>query len=206
MSMAERIKSNPKVKAFALRLLMPENHPRPRWWVRKFLNRFYHKAGRGTIISSRTRLDVLPFNEFTVGNQTIIEDFSVINNGLGGVHIGSNCLLGISNVVIGPVKIGNHVITAQHVVMSGLNHGYEDVGQPIMKQKCSRAEIVVGDECWIGANAVITSGVTLGKHCVIAAGSVVTKDVAAYTVVGGNPARELKRYSPTDQKWERIVP
>jgi carbonic anhydrase/acetyltransferase-like protein (isoleucine patch superfamily) len=206
MSMAERIKSNPKFKAFALRLLMPENHPRPRWWVRNFLNRFYHKLGSGTIISSRTRLDVLPFNEFTVGDHTVIEDFSVINNGLGAVQIGNSCLLGISNVIIGPVKIGNHVITAQHVVMSGLNHGYEDIEQPIMKQKCSRGEIVIGDECWIGANAVITSGVNLGKHCVIAAGSVVTKDVAPYTVVGGNPARELKKYCPNNQKWERILP
>lgn len=206
MSWVARIKSHPKLKAFALHLLMPANHPRPRWWVRNLLNRFYHKVGAGTRISPRCRMDVLPFQPFTVGDRTVIEDFSVINNGMGPVHVGSNCLIGLSNVVIGPVTIGNHVITAQHVVMSGLNHGYEDITQPIMTQRCTTAPIIIGDDCWIGANAVITAGVNVGKHCIIAAGSVVTKDVEPYTIVAGNPAKALKKYCADTETWQRVQP
>ena len=61
--------------------------------------------------------------------------------------------------------------------------------------------IIVEDDCWIGANAVITAGVTIGRHSVVAGGSVVTRDVAPYTVVGGNPARILKQYDAEAGDW-----
>ena len=77
---------------------------------------------------------------------------------------------------------------AQHVVMSGLNHQFEDINLPISQQPCTTAEIIIEDEAWIGANVVITSGTKIGKHAVVAAGSVVTKDVPPYSVVGGNPS------------------
>jgi acetyltransferase-like isoleucine patch superfamily enzyme len=127
----------------------------------------------------------------------------VINNGMGDVIIGDRSRVGISSVVIGPVTIGNDVILAQHVVMSGLNHGYEDVTIPIKDQKCTVKPIRIEDECWIGANAVITSGVTIGKHSVVAAGSVVTKDVPPFSIVGGNPAKVLKQYNLQTGQWEK---
>jgi acetyltransferase-like isoleucine patch superfamily enzyme len=52
--------------------------------------------------------------------------------------------------------------------------------------------VVIGDDVWIGANAVILPGVTIGRHCVVAAGAVVTKDVPDNTVVGGIPAKVLR--------------
>ena len=54
------------------------------------------------------------------------------------------------------------------------------------------ALITIEDDVWIGANAVITSGVNIGHHSIIAAGAVVTKDVAPYTMVGGGPAKTIK--------------
>lgn len=182
---------------------MPINHPRPRWWVRNVLNRFYHKKGKRSVIMSGVRLDVLPFNKFILGRDTIIEDYSIINNGMGAVFIGDENLIGLSNVIIGPVSIGNKNIFAQHVVLSGLNHSYEDVDISIKDQKCTVAEIVIEDECWLGANAVVTAGVRIGKHSIIAAGAVVTKDVPAYSIVAGNPAKVLKQYNSTTQSWER---
>lgn len=60
----------------------------------------------------------------------------------------------------------------------------------------TKGHIILGNDVWIGARAIILSGVTIGTGAVVAAGSVVTKDVAAYTVVGGNPARPIrKRFS-----------
>ena len=56
----------------------------------------------------------------------------------------------------------------------------------------SKGDIVVRDDVWIGTNAIICSGVTLGQGCIVAAGAVVTKDVEPYAIVGGNPARVIK--------------
>jgi acetyltransferase-like isoleucine patch superfamily enzyme len=64
--------------------------------------------------------------------------------------------------------------------------------------------IVVEDDCWIAANAVITAGVRIGKHSVIAAGAVVTKDIPPYCVAVGNPAKVLKQYNFETKVWERV--
>jgi acetyltransferase-like isoleucine patch superfamily enzyme len=88
--------------------------------------------------------------------------------------------------------------------MSGLNHSYEDLDTPISKQKESTALITVEDDCWIGANAVITAGVTIGKHSVVAAGAVVTKNIPPYSVAVGNPARVIKQYDFEKKQWVRL--
>jgi acetyltransferase-like isoleucine patch superfamily enzyme len=94
-------------------------------------------------------------------------------------------------------------MTAQHVVISGLNHGYEDCTMPPSLQPVKTAPVTIGDAVWIGANAVILPGVSLGTHVVVGAGSVVTKDVADFCVVAGNPARVIRRYNPAAGGWER---
>lgn len=204
MSIREKIENNPGYKNFVLHLLMPHGSARPRWWVRNFLNPFFHKKGKGAIIRRRTRIDVLPFRNFIVGEKSIIEDFTCINNGMGDIIIGKNCMVGIGNVLTGPVTIGNNVILAQHVGVSGLNHGYTDINIPIRNQKCNVAEVRIEDDCWIGTNVVITSGVTIGKHSVVAGGSVVTKDVPSYSIVAGNPAKIIKQYNPDSEEWEKV--
>jgi acetyltransferase-like isoleucine patch superfamily enzyme len=204
-ALVQKIKSNDKLKALVLYLMIPKNQARPRLWVKALLNPFKHKKGKNALIRSNVRLDVLPFNDFSVGRDSTIEDYATINNGVGHVLIGERSRVGISCVVIGPVKIGNDVIMAQNIVMSGLNHGYEDVTMPINLQKCTMKEIVIEDESWIGANAVITAGVTVGKHAVVAAGSVVTKDVPSYSIAAGNPARIIKRYNFETQQWEKTI-
>ena len=203
-SLKEKIKSNPGLKQFAHRMIMPKGQARPRLWVRLVVNRFIHKRGKGAIVRRYTRLDVFPFNNFTLGAKSIIDDFATINNGMGDVLIGNNVQVGIGNVVIGPVTIGDNVIIAQNVVMSGLNHGYQDIAVPIGMQPCSTAEINIGADSWIGANAVITAGVKIGEHSVVAAGSVVTRNVPPFSIVAGNPARLIKQYNPATKLWEKV--
>ncbi len=185
-------------------MLMPQGQARPRWWVRSFVNPFYHKINRGAVIRPSVRKDLLPFNRFILGKGAVIEDFSVLNNGMGDVIIGDKSFIGLSNVIIGPVEIGRNVIIAQNVVLSGLNHGYEDIEIPIKDQPCTGKKIAVADDSWIGANAVITAGVTIGKHAVVAAGSVVTKSVPDYCIAAGNPARVIKHYNFKTKKWEKV--
>jgi acetyltransferase-like isoleucine patch superfamily enzyme len=206
MTISELIKSNSRVKHWLHYFLIPRGQARPRRWVSWFVNPFVHKKGAGSRICSSARLDVLPFRQFTLGKQATVEDYCVINNGVGDVRIGAHSRVGIGSIVIGPVSVGNQVIIAQHVVISGLNHGYEDIDLPIRMQPVRALPIVIDDESWIGSNAVITAGIRVGKHSIVAAGSVVTKDVPAYSVVAGNPARVIKQYSPERQCWERVYP
>ena len=199
----EKIKANPFLKKIAHWCLIPSNEYRPRLWVKLFLNPFKHKKGKGAKVNGRSRIDVLPFNNFELGDYSTIEEFCTINNGVGDVLIGQNSIIGIGNVIIGPVSIGDNVMLAQHIVVSGLNHGYEDISIPPKDQKVSTNCITIADNVWIGANAVITAGVSIGKHSVIGAGSVVTKNIPEYVVAVGNPAKILKRYNRESGNWEK---
>jgi acetyltransferase-like isoleucine patch superfamily enzyme len=205
MSIVQTIKSNPVLKKFVHWCLIPSNQARPRLWVKIFVNPFFHKKGKCVTICRFTRMDVLPFQPFSIGDYSTVEDFATVNNGVGAVHIGNHSRIGIGNVIIGPVTIGNHVILAQNIVMSGLNHTYTDVTISIEEQPVTTAQITVEDDCWIAANAVITAGVTIGKHSVVAGGAVVTKSVPPFSVVAGNPAKVIKQYNAETATWERPV-
>lgn len=204
MSIVDQIKANPKLKSLVLRLMMPKNQSRPRLWVKLFLNPFIHSKGKNSRICRFTRMDVMPFNNFKLGNDSTIEDFTTINNGVGDVLIGDRVRIGMSNVLIGPVTIGNDVLLAQNIVLSGLNHGYEDINIVPHKQSVTKKKITLEDEVWIGANSVVIAGVTIGKHSVIGAGSVVTKDIPPFSVVAGNPAKVIKQYNPQTSQWEKV--
>lgn len=202
MSFTERIKTSPRLKKLASWALMPRNQARPRLWVKWFLNPIIHHKGKHTLICKRTRIDILPFNKFYIGDESTIEDFATINNGVGDIYIGDRTRIGLGCTLIGPVRIGNDVRLAQNVVMSGLNHKYEDMSLPISQQGVTTTNIVVEDEVWVGANCVVLPGVTIKKHAVVAAGSVVRRNVPAYSVVAGNPAVVKKMYNKETKMWE----
>jgi acetyltransferase-like isoleucine patch superfamily enzyme len=204
MGLKEKIKSNEGLKKLVHWSILIPKQTRPRLWIRWFVNPFYHKKGKGACLRRRTRMDVVPWNEFELGEYSTIEDFSAINNGVGPVIIGDRTKIGLSNTIIGPVSIGNDIRLAQNITLSGLNHNYTDVDVPIHEQGVSTAPIVIEDESWIGANVVVLAGVTIGKHSIVAAGSVVTKDVPPYSVAVGNPARVLKKYNAQTKIWEKV--
>jgi len=204
MGIVDKIKSNEKTKHFVLWMLMPRNQARPRLWVKLFVNPLKHKKGKHSLIRRRVRMDVMPFNNFKLGNDATIEDFSTLNNGVGDVIIGDRTRIGMSNVLIGPINIGNDVMFAQNIVLSGLNHGYEDVSIVPHNQKVTKSTINIEDEVWLGANVVVVAGVTIGKHSVVAAGAVVTKNIPPYSVAVGNPAKVIKQYNFESKLWERI--
>ncbi|MCC8423760.1 DapH/DapD/GlmU-related protein [Mucilaginibacter sp. UR6-11] len=203
MGLKEKINSKPALKKLVHWMLIPAGEARPRLWVKLLVNPFIHKRGKGSKIR-RARMDVLPFNKFEMGASSTIEDFCCINNGVGDVTIGNHTLIGMRNTIIGPVAVGNNVIFAQNIVTSGLNHEYRDVNKPINQQKTIIAQIIIEDDCWIAANAVITAGVTIGKHSVIAAGAVVTKSVPPYSIAAGNPAKVIKKYDFEINEWVSV--
>jgi acetyltransferase-like isoleucine patch superfamily enzyme len=111
-----------------------------------------------------------------------------------GIRIGKNCLISEFNVLRGQggITIGDNVYTAPLVQMAAVNHVYDDPNVPIIKQGITAQGIVIEDDAWIGAGAIILDGVRVGKGAVVAAGAVVTQDVPPYSVVGGVPARVIK--------------
>ena len=199
------VKSSPRLKRLAHWMLIPPHDFRPRWWVRTFLNPFRRHLGRGSIIRWSARLDLVPYHRFDLGEYALVESHSIINNVIGDVVIGKHSLIGVYNSILGPVTIGDHVLLAPHVVLSGLNHSFEDVTRPISQQPTLTKAIVIEEGAWIGANSVVTAGVHIGRNAVVAGGSVVTRDVPDFAVVAGNPARIVKQYNFETALWEKSL-
>ncbi|MFT3995704.1 MAG: acyltransferase [Dysgonomonas sp.] len=197
----EKIKQNPKLAKLLLTMLMHPVKTRPRKWVRIFLQPFYMKRGKRSIIYRSARRDIVPFNHFRIGDRVVIEDFSTVNNAVGDIVIGNDSRIGIGCVLIGPVQVGCNVHLAQHILLSGLNHKYEDVDTIIEAQGVGTSLIVVEDDVVIGANAVVVAGVIIGRHSMIGAGSVVTRNIPPYSVAVGNPAKVIKKYDFESKQW-----
>lgn len=200
----KKLGHNPRLKQQVLHLLVHPVKTRPRRWLR-LLQPFYLKRSKGSIIYGNVRKDLVPFNAFQLGAYSVIESFSTINNMVGAVIIGNHSRIGLSNTIIGPVTIGNQVNLAQNIVISGLNHNYRDITQPISKQGVTTIPVTIEDDVWIGANAVILAGITIGKHAVVAAGTVVTCNVPPYSVCAGNPGRIVRQYDFEQKTWIKPV-
>jgi acetyltransferase-like isoleucine patch superfamily enzyme len=109
------------------------------------------------------------------------------------IAIGEDTFLNVDTaftVVYDGVRIGSRVQIGPRVCFETMGHGLRYM--PGKGRGRTSAPIVVEDEVWIGANAVILQGVTIGRGAVVAAGAVVNRDVAARTLVGGVPARLLR--------------
>lgn len=115
-----------------------------------------------------------------------------------GTWIGKHC----SIAAIDRVEIGKNVLFAGYVHITDHSHGYEDVTRPITPQPLiSKGPVIIEDDCWLGFNSEILSGVHIGKHAIVAARAVVTKDVPSFSIVAGNPARIVKRYDFNTKQW-----
>jgi len=124
-----------------------------------------------------------------------------------GIWIGDDSLVGELNVIRGQggIRIGNRVYTSPMVQLVAVNHVFDDPTRPFVDQGITAQGITVEDDVWIGSGAVVTDGVTIGRGAVVAAGAVVTRDVPPYTVVGGVPARVLRRVGDTREDRKAAV-
>ena len=197
----EGLKESPKIKRFLDWLIMNQRDARPRWYIR-LLAPLYQYRGRGSKIYHSVRMDTPPYRRFWLGRRSVIESYCCINNAVGDVTIGDYTRIGIHCTVIGPVCIGHHVNLAQGITVTALNHNFADTNRRIDEQGISTKPVVIGDDVWIGANAVILPGVTIGRHVVVAAGAVVTKDVPENTIVAGVPAKVIKKLEEVRRSYK----
>lgn len=187
-----KFKSNPRLKRMVDWLIMNQVETRPRWFIR-LLAPLYQHRGRHAIIHHSVRMDTPPYRKFWLGDYSVVESFACINNAVGDVIIGNHTRIGLHNTIIGPVIIGSHVNLAQGITITALNHNFDDSEKNIDQQGISTKEVVLEDDIWVGANAVILPGVTIGKHAVVAAGAIVTKDVPPHSLVAGVPAKVIRQ-------------
>jgi acetyltransferase-like isoleucine patch superfamily enzyme len=188
----ERFNRNPKWKKFLDWVIMNQVETRPRWFIR-LLAPLYQHRGKHSVIHHSARMDTPPYRKFSLGDYSVIESYACINNAVGDVMIGDHTRIGLHNTIIGPVIIGSHVNLAQGITITALNHNFENSKKRIDEQGVSTSAVVIEDDIWIGANAVVLPGVTIGHHSVVAAGAVVTKDVPPHSLVAGVPAKIIKQ-------------
>ena len=125
------------------------------------------------------------------------------------LFIGDNCEMGDMTHIVAheKVSIGNNVLIASKCFISDTNHGeyrgdnHASPLTPPNKRRLVSSAVTIGDNTWIGENAVILAGATIGKGCIIGANSIITKKIPDNCMVVGNN-RIIKEYSEERKKWE----
>jgi acetyltransferase-like isoleucine patch superfamily enzyme len=157
------------------------------------------RLGHGSYIDENVYIHACPAG-VSIGKNTLIMHGAILHvynfrdlpN--AGIWIGDDSLIGEYTVIRGQggVTIGNRVYTSPMTQLIAVNHVFSDPERPFIDQGITAQGIVIEDDVWLGANAVITDGVRVGKGAVVAASAVVTRDVPPHTVVAGIPAKVVK--------------
>jgi acetyltransferase-like isoleucine patch superfamily enzyme len=157
------------------------------------------RLGKGVYLDQDSYLHACP-KGIEIGDRSIVMHGAVLHvynfRGMphSGIKIGKDSLIGEYSVIRGQggVTIGDRVYTSPFTQIIAVNHVFDDPNRPFIDQGITAEGIIIEDDVWLGASAVITDGVHIGKGAVVAAGAVVVKDVPPHTVVGGVPARTIK--------------
>lgn len=155
----------------------------------KIWNKKYLEVGSNTFIAENSYFAISDSDK----NKKYTPKVKIGNN----VCIGSNFFL----ACIDSITIEDSVLMSDRVFISDHIHGYEDITLPVIAQPLiPKGKVLIKEGAFIGINAVIMPGVTIGKHVVIGASAVVIKDIPDFSVAVGNPARIIKRYK--GKRWE----
>jgi acetyltransferase-like isoleucine patch superfamily enzyme len=168
-------------------------------------NRAKLTLGPGTVLGDEVLIDALSHEGVrlaagaTVDRGAVIRGSGVIRDLGVGVEVGERAAIGAYDFIHGGggVRIGRDVLLGPYVQIFSENHRYQDPARPIIEQGEDRAPVVIEDDVWVGASAVILAGVVVGAGSVVAAGAVVRADVAPGSIVAGVPARVVGRRGAT---------
>ena len=191
--------------------------PLPRWITNRWLAwRFDARIDRGADIRFPGRLTlgrgvelgrcrIICTGPVALGDLVAVRDDAVLDAQCGPITLGRR--VGVNPFCIlygaGGLTIGNDVLIAAHTVIIPSNHRIDRVDVPIWDQGTAQLGVLIGNYVWLGTHVVVLDGVTVGEGSVVAAGAVVTRDVDARTIVGGVPARVLRRRGGDDPARDR---
>jgi acetyltransferase-like isoleucine patch superfamily enzyme len=161
-------------------------------------------VGRNVSIHSNVRFQQSKESPIILSDNVEIFDHSVIQSLGGGIVIGKNVIIGEYSTIQAQacVTIEDDVLMASKIQIITNAHVYEDINIPIKYQSNVSKPVTIKQGAWIGINATILSGVTIGRNSVVGAGAVVVNDVPDYTIVGGIPANVIKSYNMSTGEWD----
>jgi acetyltransferase-like isoleucine patch superfamily enzyme len=144
-------------------------------------------------------LEMLREGRLTIGPHAYFEPGVWLTSDTGRIAIGGGSFLNL-NVMIAAVEsvsIGEHCMLANGCLVTDGNHRFDDLEKPVPWQGfTTKGPVTIGDNVWLGANVVVTSGVTIGRRSVIGANSVVIDDIPEFSIAAGAPAKVLKTIEP----------
>ena len=143
-------------------------------------------------------LEMLREGRLTIGPHAVFEPGVWLTSEAGRIAIGAGALLNLNVMVaaVERVEIGAHCMLANGCLVTDANHRFDDPDRPVPWQGfTTKGPTVIGDNVWLGANVVLTSGVTIGRRSVIGANSVVIDDIPAFSIAAGAPAKVLRTIS-----------
>jgi len=129
------------------------------------------------------------------GKSVVVKNKCYFGNG-DRLSVGSFSELGQNARIVGPVTLGDYVMMGPDVYIMGVTHDVSDLSKPMVvdtKNRSIQKEVKIGNDVWIGTRTVIMPGVEIGDHSIIGAGAVVTKSFPPYSIIGGVPARLIKK-------------
>jgi acetyltransferase-like isoleucine patch superfamily enzyme len=153
-------------------------------------NRFrFVRRGRFVYVGSGLRLSCNRQHKVVIGDNSNVEEYNIWEARTGDIIMGQDCWLGLHNLLMGPVRMGDGVRTGPFVSVLGPKHAR------LNGQEQLAGSTTIGHNVWISTGAIVHFGVTIGDGAVVGPGAVVTKDVAVGAYVAGNPARDITRMS-----------
>src|SRR6266702_4018533 len=140
-------------------------------------------------------LEMLREGRLEIGAHAYFEPGVWLTSAEGRIRIGGGSLLNLNVMVaaLDRVDIGEHCMLANGCLVTDANHRFDDLDRPVPWQGfTSKGPTVIGDNVWLGANVVVTSGVRIGERCVVGANSVVTTELPPRSIAAGAPAQVLR--------------
>ncbi|MGZ4104346.1 MAG: acyltransferase [Actinomycetota bacterium] len=206
---AEIPRSFPRRVARTIKFILTRRLYAPRYWlcalrfIRLKITKPHIKTEGFVFLGPKVELYARRgYGRLTLGRWCFIGKGNAIRCHEGNLRIGDKVVFGAKNTIncYLDIEIGNDCIFADWIYICDFDHRYEDMTIPIKNQGIVKSPVKIEQDCWIGEKSTVLRGVTVGSGSVIASHALVNRDVPRNSIVGGVPAKVLKRRGQEKQR------